>query len=416
MVKLVDTKDLKLALLGVPVRPPRAPKIKMLKDSILLIFKDKKKVTKNQDFWIKKFSKGYNVYDFYIYEHLYLTNSKIVDLINKKIISENIKIVLIEGDHLAINDFIVISQINNKIKKGLFLGDDPEWHQVNLISAAACDFVLTDSLSSLKFKELGVNSIFCPVEANEEIFKDYKLNKDIDILFFGRKKPDTEKYFKLLDKDKIKYLSVDPYMEISNTTIKLAKLINRSKLVINFTKTLNGKKFFNPSIKYKYSYLAKGRTYMSGLCNTLCISEYAPTNDLLFPNGEIPTFNNQNQFLEIIKEYLRNEEKLINDTKIFKECCLKYSDKEYIKTLSNFIDNVPKSKSNINVKIPYWYYLITIKQYFRLRSKFNENKAYMMQFIDNFKLPKYLILINIFFFIRFLPNLILKIFQGKKNG
>ena len=135
------------------------------------------------------------MYDFYIYEHLYLTNSKIVDLINKKIISENIKIVLIEGDHLAINDFIVISQINNKIKKGLFLGDDPEWHQVNLISAAACDFVLTDSLSSLKFKELGVNSIFCPVEANEEIFKDYKLNKDIDILFFGRKKPDTEKYF-----------------------------------------------------------------------------------------------------------------------------------------------------------------------------------------------------------------------------
>ena len=386
----------------------------MQKKPILLIFKDKKKVTKNQDFWKEKFSKGYVVHDFYLYDNLELTNSKIIELINKTITLENIETLLVEGDHLAINDIVIINSINNKTKKGLFLGDDSEWHQVNLITAAACDFVLTDPLSALKFKELGINSMFCPVEANEEIFKDYQLSKDIDVLLFGRKKPDTKKYLDLLDKNKINYLCVNPYMEISNTINKLAKLINRSKIVINFTKSLNGKKFFNPSKKYKYSYLNKGRVCMAGLSNTLCVSEYAPSNELLFSNGEIPMFKNEHQFLKIINEYLNNNEKLINDTKIFKESCFKYSDKEYIKTLSSFINNTPKRDSNLNIKIPVWYYYITIKQYFRLRSKFDKPKAYIMQFVENFKLPKYLIPINIFLFIRFFPNLLLKLLK-KKN-
>ena len=51
----------------------------MQKKPILLIFKDKKKVTKNQDFWKEKFSKGYVVHDFYLYDNLELTNSKIID-------------------------------------------------------------------------------------------------------------------------------------------------------------------------------------------------------------------------------------------------------------------------------------------------------------------------------------------------
>jgi len=387
----------------------------MQKKPILIIFKDKKKVTKNQDFWIDKFSKGYIVHDFYLYEYLYMTNTKIIETIDKIIISNNIETLLIEGDHLAINDYMIVNSINKKVKKGLFLGDDPEWHQVNLITAAACDFVITDSLSALKFKELGVNSIFCPVETNEEIFKNYELNKDIDILIFGRKKPDAKKYLDLLDKNKIKYLCVDPYMEISNTIKKLAKLINRSKIVINFTKTLNGKRFFNPMTKYEYSYLPKGRVYMTGLCNTLCVSEYAPSNDILFPNGEIPTFKDENQLLKIIKDYLSNNEKLIHDTKIFNNSCLKFSDKEYIKIIKKFIEDTPKNDLTLGVKIPLWYYFIAIKQHFRLRAKFKRNKAYVMQFIENLYLPKYLLIINILFFIRFLPQMILKTFQIKKN-
>jgi len=387
----------------------------MQKKRLLLVFKDKKKITKNQNYWFDKLSKGYQVDTFYLYDHLNLTNSNIIKTINDKIDSSKIEILLVEGDHLALNDLLFFKPISKKVIKGLFLGDDPEWHQVNLITAASFDFVLTDAVSVLKFKEMGIESLYCPIEANEEIFKDYNLEKDIDVLFFGRKKPDTEKYLELLDKNNIKYLCVDPYMEISNTMVKLARLINKSKIVINFTKTLNGNKFFNPLSKYKYGFFAKGRPHMSGLCNTLCISEYAPSNDLLYPNGELPTFKNEEKFLDIIKLYLNDNKKLLSDTKIFKDSCLKYSDKEYIKVLANFMSKIKKKELTVKIKIPFWYYLIAIKQYFRLRSKFNKRKSFFMQFFENFSLPIYLIPINIFFFIRFLPSLIIKIIIPKKN-
>ena len=155
---------------------------------------------------------------------------------------------------------------------------------------------------------------------------------------------------------------------------------------------------------------------MTGLCYTLCLSEYAPSNELLFPNGEIPSFKSKDQFIDKLKMYLNDEKKLNNDTKIFYESCLKYSDKEYIKVLKKFIDNVVIIKNKKNIKIPLWYYLISIKQYFRLRSKFGRKAAFLKQFFENFSLPFYLIPINLFFFIRFLPNLIMKnIFKRKHD-
>ena len=99
----------------------------------------KQKITKNQDFWIDKLSKGYEVWDFYLHVHLHLTNSKIIEKINNKITSKNIDVLLIEGDHLALNDLFFLRSINQKVLKGLFLGDDSEWHQVNLISASIFD-------------------------------------------------------------------------------------------------------------------------------------------------------------------------------------------------------------------------------------------------------------------------------------
>ena len=56
------------------------------------------------------------------------------------------------------------------------------FHFINRITASACDFVLTACpLSDLKFKALGYNSIFLPVEADGSIFKDYNEKKIYDI-------------------------------------------------------------------------------------------------------------------------------------------------------------------------------------------------------------------------------------------
>ena len=168
--------------------------------------------------------------------------------------------------------------------------------KVNLLTGCACDFVLTDPVSSLKFNELGIRSIFSTIEANDNIFKDYKLEKEIDVLFFGRDKTDRKDYINLLKENNINYLSVNPYLEISDTMEKLAKLINKSKIVINLTKSSNGSRYYNPSSALKYGYFFKGRIIMVGMCNSLCVSEYAPSVKLLFPNNELPTFSSKKEF------------------------------------------------------------------------------------------------------------------------
>ena len=379
----------------------------MNKNAILIIFKDKKKITKNQDFWNDKFSKQYIVSHLYLYDYIHYSNKQISEFINLKIIELNVSTIIFEGDHMSSIDCNFINLINDKVKKGLFLGDDSVWHQVNLINASACDFVLTDPVSSFKFNELGISSIFSNVEGNEDVFKDYKHEKTIDVLFFGRDKTDRKAYLEILEKNNINYLSVNPYMQESNTIEKLAVLINKSKIVINLTKSLNGKRFFNPSSKFKYGFYFKGRVIMCGLCNTLCVSEQAPSNDILYPNKELPTFKTKEGFLEIVKYYLNDNKKLSEDTKIFHDKSIQYSDKNYIKTIYNFINNVRTDKK-VKVKIPIWYYYIVIRQHFRLRSKLKKFKSYILQFYDNLALPLTVLPINIIFFLRFLPTLIVK--------
>ena len=379
----------------------------MNKNAILIIFKDKKKITKNQDFWNDKFSKQYIVSHLYLYDYIHYSNKQISEFINLKIIELNVSTIIFEGDHMSSIDCNFINLINDKVKKGLFLGDDSVWHQVNLINASACDFVLTDPVSSFKFNELGISSIFSNVEGNEDVFKDYKHEKTIDVLFFGRDKTDRKAYLEILEKNNINYLSVNPYMQESNTIEKLAVLINKSKIVINLTKSLNGKRFFNPSSKFKYGFYFKGRVIMCGLCNTLCVSEQAPSNDILYPNKELPTFKTKEEFLEIVKYYLNDNKRLSEDTKIFHDKSIQYSDKNYIKTIYNFINNVRTDKK-VKVKIPIWYYYIVIRQHFRLRSKLKKFKSYILQFYDNLALPLTVLPINIIFFLRFLPTLIVK--------
>ena len=87
----------------------------MNENSILIIFKDKKKVTKNQDFWNDKFSKKYKVFLFYLYDYVNLSNKEISKIINNKITELNIDVVLFEGDHVSAIDFNFINLINNSL-------------------------------------------------------------------------------------------------------------------------------------------------------------------------------------------------------------------------------------------------------------------------------------------------------------
>ena len=63
------------------------------------------------------------------------------------------------------------------------------WHNVNAITAQACDFVLSSCpLSALNFQEIGVESVFAPIECSGKILKDYKLKKFTMFYILGEKK------------------------------------------------------------------------------------------------------------------------------------------------------------------------------------------------------------------------------------
>ncbi len=142
------------------------------KFNILLVFKEKKKVTPLHEFWFEKFKKGNDVNIFFINEYANKTNFEIIKKINEIISIKNVNLVLFEGDHVSIIDYDFINKIDQNVKKGLFLGDNMEWHQVNMITGSACNFILPeDPISVLKFREVGYESFFTPVEGMRKFLK-----------------------------------------------------------------------------------------------------------------------------------------------------------------------------------------------------------------------------------------------------
>lgn len=391
--------------------------------NVLFIFKDRKSVTLNNDFWSDKFKYKFNVTQFFLNDNLRLSNIKIINLINEIITSKKINLILFEGDHAHIIDYKFINNINKNIKKGIFLGDDMVWHNLNLITAQSCDFVFSSCpISALKFQEIGTESFFVPIECNDNLLKDYKEKKIYDVLHFGRDKTIRSEYIEFLNKNNIQIKSVTPYDEVSNTFEKLAKLINQSKIVINFSESSNGNRNFNPLSIFKSFYQLKGRIQMAGLCNTLCITEFNPSVYMMYNKDEIPSFKNKEECLNIINDFLDNEEKLSIITKKFHQKSILYGDSQYIKNISNFINSIPVKK-NKRFITPIWYNLIFLKQSLRLRFKrtiiigFLKEFLLNFQYYNNYKFLTYTIqlFMNMVYFLRFFPLLLLRMIFKTNN-
>ena len=102
-----------------------------------------------QKFLINKFSK------FYETEHLFISDfknknfSEIIDEINNFIELKNIKIVFFDVDFIKFINLFFIKKINN-VKKILITFDDFALHEMNAITANACDLVLSHCPFSVK--------------------------------------------------------------------------------------------------------------------------------------------------------------------------------------------------------------------------------------------------------------------------
>ena len=351
-------------------------------ETILIIFKQPRWP---HEFILSKFSRNYKVESICISTLLKENNKEIIKLINSIIKNKKISIALFEGDHVSIINFDFINSIEVK-KKGLILYDDFMYHETNAITAKACDFILSGCPhSSLKFKKKGYQSLFIPMESDGNIFKKYEnIKKKNDVLFFGDANRHRMPYINYIRNNNISIKHVHQRQPTTRMHHDLVRLINESKIVINFSKAEFLKRKYFGSKRYESYYQLKGRIYQTGLCGTACITEYSPAHELIFKENELISFKTKEECVKILKEILNNSKALENYSKKFHQKCLEFDDKNYIKEIIQFIESI--KSNNFNKKkseyFPFWYKWIFVKQRLWLRYRNNDLTSFFKEVFD----------------------------------
>ena len=104
---------------------------------------------------ISKFANYYDTEHLYISDYQNKNFTEVINEINDLIKSKKVEIVVFDVDYFKFINFFFIERINSE-KKILWTGDDFELHEMNAITASACDIVLSHCpFSVLKYREKG---------------------------------------------------------------------------------------------------------------------------------------------------------------------------------------------------------------------------------------------------------------------
>jgi hypothetical protein len=319
---------------------------------------------------INKFSLIYEVK--YIYaDHCFNKGGTeyLIKVSNEIIINEKIDVIVFDTDFAPYIDANVIKSFSKSIFKILLTFDNIVHSNLNLINASYCNLVLTaDPIDVLKLKEYNLNSMYFQLEGSSKVYKDLSLIKDFDILFYGQlHKFGRKEFISALIERGYNIKIVGPPDNIV-TNEKLVELINRSKIVLNFSysdSTNIYKNFFPlkdndinaPMLQFK------GRFLQCGLCSTLCISEYAPSIELLFNNDEVPTFKNIEECEYQIIKYLNDNSLRESIVTNLKNKCIKlYEDFPIMRSINLQIENNTNFKTlNFNYNKYYKSYITRFK-------------------------------------------------------
>ena len=331
-----------------------------MKQKTLIIFKSELYWNK---FLVNKFLKFYHVKCLYLskFTKNYLDT---ISQINEFIDKNNIEIVFFDVDYQKFINLFFINKIKS-IKKIMLTFDDYERHELNTITASGCDIVLSACpISRLKYEEVGYRAFFMPLESDGKFYTNKKIKKEIDVLFFGKINEDRKKFIDVIKKNGINIKIVGNNENNRVSDEELVNLISKSKIVINFSKsTWKTVKSIPEGEIFEFNYQFKGRIIQSGLCGTLCVSEYAPHHSLLFNSNELLEFNSKEQCVKILKDLLQDDEKLLNLSNKFSNKVKNfYEDEKFFNKIFNAINNIAKEKKYNLKKVPFWYLRIAAKQ------------------------------------------------------
>ena len=308
-----------------------------------------------------------NVSLFFIDENLNYSKHEIIQKINSIINEKNIFSIYFQGDYLSLINHHFINKINCE-KKFLMVTDDFDTHEVNSINSLAVNSVIaTDPIDVYNYKTKSLNAEFWFLEGSKKIFYNTHKEKIYDVIFFGALKADRKEYLDFLISKKINVKIIEPSKYGFLQVEEIVTYINKSKIVLNFSKAGKKNKFYShKTYPFEY-YNIKGRIMMSALCDTFCLSEDSPSLKIIYENNQIPTFKNKEEMYEKINFLLNNEKDFEKIKLNFINKLKKYEDSVYFPILHKKIVEQNNRKKVDN--LPLWYLRIYFIKSYKMYGK-----------------------------------------------
>ncbi len=236
-----------------------------------------------------------------------------------------------------------------------FFGDDDILFEIyTKYLANFVDYPLASHMEHFwKYKENNIPNAFSTFGVNTDNFKPLKLKKKYDVTFIGTPIEDRAEMIKHLVDNGVKvnifgggwykYPELAKYYGGKVSTEEMVKIINESKINLNFSKTIGGKTGF------------KAKVFELCACNSFLLSEYfTGYTNYLAENKEIITFKDKKDLLDKVKFYLENDkerEKIAEAA--YKKVVKNYSIEEEFKNIFEAISKIekkPKVSNNLDAK------------------------------------------------------------------
>ena len=247
----------------------------------------------------------------------------------KKIQSNHYDLIIsaIEYDELSLETLGKIKKISQGTKSVLIIcDDDARFDNWSRYIALFFDYVITSQDFLNEYKKEGINAFF-HLDYNTINLEPLNLKKIYDVTFIGRPKADRNEVIKYLLDNEIKvtlfgwdWYKYPEFAGVYNGPLiqkDYAKVINQSK--INLSPAKAG------YVEQRNQYNMKGRYFEVALCKSFQLIEKFPTLLKFFNEKEIGMYVSQEDMLNKIKYYLKNEKE--------RE---KIAEKAYIKTIKKY--------------------------------------------------------------------------------